>query len=221
MTSVQLERRLAKKTGRTLKLVLTNNRHRVLTYRPDRSAPDELRVSRIFLAADDEILEALAAFIKGSRRARHVLQRFADLATERQARRRARRGLDVQTAGEVYDLQAIFDKLNVRYFGGGVDAYITWGRRRSLPGKRTVQLGTYSESERLIRINPVLDQRQVPRHVVEKVVYHEMLHHVLTPKKTTGRRCLHGKEFNEHESKFPRFDEAEQWLNRNLRVVLG
>jgi predicted SprT family Zn-dependent metalloprotease len=111
--------------------------------------------------------------------------------------------------------------LNYRYFAGSVNAYITWGRRRATPGKQTVALGTYSEAERLIRINPVLDQPEVPRHVIEKVVFHEMLHHVLTPRNSGRRRCLHGKEFMEFEHRFPRYDEAEQWLEHNIKLVLA
>jgi predicted SprT family Zn-dependent metalloprotease len=218
MTAAQLERRLSRVTGRKLSVTLTNNRQRVLTYHP----PGLLRISRIFLTADEEVLAALAAFIRGSRRAKHVLQAFTDRRIENLARRRARRGgIPVQPHGERYDLQSIFDRLNYRYFAGSVDAYITWGRRRALPGKRSVQLGTYSAPERLIRINPVLDQPRVPRHVVEKVVFHEMLHHVLTPRERQVRRCLHTKEFLEAEKHYSQYDAAEQWLQRNMKVVLA
>ena len=90
-----------------------------------------------------------------------------------------------------------------------------------MPGKRTVQLGVYSEAERLIRINPVLDQPHVPRPVVEKVVFHEMLHHVLPARTSGNRRCLHTKEFLECERNYRHYDEAERWLERNMRVVLA
>ena len=221
MTRAQLQTRLARRTGRKFVITLTNNRHRVLTYRPSRRGPGVLRLSRIFLSADAVVLSALADFIAGSRRAKRILQIFVDHETDRLNRRRARLGVPVQTDGACYDLQAIFDRLNYRYFGGGVDAYITWGRRHALPGKRTVQLGTYSESERLIRINPVLDQAVVPSHVIEKVIFHEMLHHVLQPAASQTRRCLHGKEFNEKERRFAHYDRAERWLQQNLRVVLA
>lgn len=217
MTAAQLEKKLSRVTGRSLSVTLTNNRQRVLTYQ----SPGILRLSRIFLMADEEVIAALAAFIKGNQRAKRVLQAFADRETARQARRRARRGLQVAPQGAKYDLQEIFDRLNYRYFAGSVNAYITWGRRRAVPGKRTVQLGTYSDAERLIRINPVLDQPRIPRHVVEKVVFHEMLHHVVTPSDNGARRCLHTKEFNEFEKRFPKYNQAERWLQRNLNVVLA
>lgn len=221
MTVRQLEQKLSRTTGRRIRVVLTNNRHRVLSYHPERDQPATLRLSRMFLGANTEVLRALAAFIKGSQRAKRVLQAYVDRQTERLARRRARQGIPVHTRGQYFDLQQIFDQLNFRYFAGGVDAYITWGRRRQVPGKQSVQLGTYSEAERLIRINPVLDQARVPRHVVEKVVFHEMLHHVLTPRRSARRRCLHTKEFLESEQRYARYAEAERWLKRNMRVVLG
>lgn len=221
MTTAQLQRKLSRMTGRRLTIMLTNNRQRVLTYRPSRTGPSLLRLSRIFLSAKEPVIAALADFIGGSRRAKRVLQTFVDRETDRLNRRRARFGVPVHTEGTHYDLQQIFDRLNYRYFAGGVDVYITWGRRHVLPGKRTVQLGTYCESERLIRINPVLDQAAVPKHVVEKVIYHEMLHHVLPPAKAALRRCLHGREFHELEQRYPRYEQAERWLQRNLRVVLG
>jgi predicted metal-dependent hydrolase len=52
----------------------------------------------------------------------------------------------------------------------------------------------------------------VPRHVVEYLVYHEMLH-LRHPVKLRGsRRCVHSKEFKEEEKLFPHFEEAKRYL---------
>ncbi len=222
MTVTDLERRLSRRTGRRIRIVLTNNRHHVLTYRRHRNVPDELRLSRFFLRADDEILRALAAFLLGSRAAHLILQRYVDRENERVLRRRAARGLAVQTQGETHDLERIFKDLNRRYFGRAVRAHISWGPRRSTRGRKSIQLGVYDRAQRLIRIHPVLDQPHVPRHVVEKVVFHEMLHHVLDRRTATGeRRCLHGPEFLELERTYEHFTLAERWLTRNLARMVA
>ena len=73
-----------------------------------------------------------------------------------------------------------------------------WGRRRKHPPKDHFVFGTIQEEDRVIRINPVLDQAFVPLWFLKYVLYHEMLHSVVpdknccewttmfTPKNSTG-----------------------------------
>jgi hypothetical protein len=222
MTQAELEQRLSRKTGRTLHIVLTNNRRHALTYRARSREPDILRLSRFFLRADPAILKALAGFITGHAWAKPVLQAYINRESERLGRQRARRGMPVRTMGNRFDLQAILDDLNRSYFSDSVDVRITWGRHRQVKGKKSVQLGIYAAHERLIRIHPVLDEPGIPLHVIEKVVFHEMLHHVMGGTVSAeGRRCLHSDEFRSLERCFTQYDRAERWLRNNLRKVLG
>ncbi len=215
-----LERRLQRATGRRIQLVVTNNRRRMLTYTPSPDGHDTLRLNRIFLDADEKIQRALSAFLRGNPDVQAVLQDYVDRRTRKLARGLAQKPLMLCTQGRVYDLQAIFDTINRRYFKSVVDVSITWGRRRTCAQKASVQLGTYSPSERLIRINPVLDDPKVPHFVIEKIVYHEMLHHVVPPEKSGKRMNFHSAEFRNLESLFPYAEKAEHWIDRHLSLIL-
>ena len=73
-----------------------------------------------------------------------------------------------------------------------------WGRRRKARPKEYFIFGTIQEEDRVIRINPLLDQPFVPLWFLQYVLYHEMLHSVVpdetnrpadgafTPKNSTG-----------------------------------
>ena len=78
----------------------------------------------------------------------------------------------------------------------------------------------YSFDDRVIRVSPVLDAREVPRFVVEWVVYHELLHHVLPVEQAGGRSRYHTRRFKTLERAFAHYDEAKQWEEQNLEWLL-
>lgn len=120
--------------------------------------------------------------------------------------------------GRFFDLKAIFDKVNARFFGNSLKGYtITWGRRRRLAPRRYFVFGTIHEEERVIRIHPRLDASFVPLWFLEYVVYHEMLH-AIVPEETgpTGRRRIHTKEFFRREQAYPLYKRARRWETENL-----
>ncbi len=100
--------------------------------------------------------------------------------------------LNLHQEGRHFDLGAIFDQLNRRYFRGQLRNYkVMWGRRRKHRPKDHFVFGTIQEEDRVIRIHPLLDQAFVPRWYLKYVLYHEMLHSVVPDKtlrqwKTTG-----------------------------------
>ena len=55
--------------------------------------------------------------------------------------------------------------------------------------RRSIKLGSYSATERLIRVHPALDRPWVPRYFVSYIVYHEMLHHVIPSSQGTAGAC--------------------------------
>ena len=118
--------------------------------------------------------------------------------------------------GYFYDLDAIFDELNMRFFHGLL------GRPRmswSQVGARR-RLGHYDVSHNVIIISRVFDHFSVPRYAVEYIVYHEMLH-LRHPVKLRGsRRCVHSAEFRAEEKQFPKFDAAKQFLRKLSRVPI-
>src|SRR5205807_8380300 len=69
------------------------------------------------------------------------------------------RHLNLRQEGEHFDLGAIFDHLNKRYFRGRLRNYkVKWGRRRKHRPKDHFVFGTIQEEDRVIRIHPLLDQ---------------------------------------------------------------
>ena len=112
--------------------------------------------------------------------------------------------------GKMYNLEAIFEDLNVRFFYGLMARpQIAWSRDHS----RT-RLGHYDPARNTIVVSRALDHPRVPRYVVEYIVYHEMLH-LRHPVKLCGsRRSVHSLEFQAEEKLFPRLDRAKQFLRQ-------
>lgn len=226
----RLRSRLAPLLGRPLgKLILTDNRSRILSATPDGLRLD-VRIHRSFCLADDEILRAVAGFLTSgpgsASRRRHlaiIRLHFAEHTAQEPPRRRR---LVLRPIGETIDLRELFASLNREYFASSIEALITWGRngarRRRRRGGFSIRLGSYQETDRLIRIHPALDRPDVPRYVVESVVYHEMLHAAMPATLSRGRRRLHPPEFRRRERLFRHFVAAESWLEKNLeRLVRG
>lgn len=126
--------------------------------------------------------------------------------------------LNLRHEGKYFDLRAIFDRLNRKYFRGRLRNYkVEWGRRRKHRPRDYFTFGTIQEEDRVIRINPWLDQPFVPLWFLQYVLYHEMLHSVVPeevgPK---GRRRVHTQEFNRRERKFRSYQRARRWEEQNL-----
>jgi hypothetical protein len=140
------------------------------------------------------------------------------------------RRLSLCPLGEVLDLREVVADLNQRYFAGRLKVRITWGKAAGESAhpasncRRTrtasLQLGSYSYEDRLIRIHRVLDRPGVPRYVVESVVFHELLHADLPPVTRRGRRYFHTPEFRRRERQFRHFERADCWVRENLQQLL-
>jgi len=112
--------------------------------------------------------------------------------------------------GRVYDLDAIFEEINMRFFGGLMARpRMSWsqGRARNL-------LGHYDPAHNAIVVSRIFDHPAIPRYAVEYIVYHEMLH-LRHPVKLNGsRRCVHSTEFRAEEKLFPQLEAAQRFLRR-------
>ncbi len=126
--------------------------------------------------------------------------------------------LNLEHEGKHFDLRAIFDRLNARYFRSRLRGYrVVWGRRRSRLPKEYFVFGTIQEEDRLIRINPRLDQPFVPLWFLQYVLYHEMLHSVVPDEiGLDGRRRVHTEEFYRREREYPSYKRARRWEDENL-----
>ncbi len=237
-----LERRLSQAYQRPVMLSVTDNCRRMISC-SKRGGILTARIHHMFLDAAPEVQDALVRYVvKSERGASQLVGRYID---ENGHRIRATRALSfkIRTQGEHHDLLALFHKLNDRYFAGQVDALITWGRRvrrtgaaakpttktgkagksgRAAPpdARRAIKLGTYSATERLIRIHPVLDRSWVPRYFVSFVIYHEILHHVMPATVVGGRRVLHPPIFQARERYFRDFERSMAWERGHLHRLL-
>jgi len=122
--------------------------------------------------------------------------------------------------GVYHNLNIIYSRLNEHYFQNQIDSAITWGKWGKGKNTRSIRLGSYDASRRLITIHPALDQAGVPRICVERIVYHEMLHQKHPIKIKNGRRSIHTASFLEEEIYFTGAQIADQWFKCNLDRLL-
>src|SRR5207247_10124134 len=130
--------------------------------------------------------------------------------------------LCLETGGSYFDLRHVFDKINARHFSNRLRGYkVVWGRKRRERAKEYFILGTIQEEDRVIRINPWLDQKFVPLWFLQYILYHEMLHAVVPDKaRSNGRRWVHTDEFNRREREFRFYKRARRWEDENLARFL-
>ncbi|MFO8072126.1 MAG: hypothetical protein R6V85_09650 [Polyangia bacterium] len=206
-------------------VTFTDNRSTMISFR-SRRGRIALRLHRMFRSADDGTLEALARYLRG-RDVTAESELDSYIAAHRGEIRaaRARRTPTRSALGDVYDLEEILAGVSARYFGGETGARIHWGRRPQRRKRRRSRrvsraLATYCYDDRTIRVNPVLDSRRVPRYVVEWVVYHELLHHVLPVERAGKRSRYHTNSFRALERGFERYEDARRWEEENAEWLL-
>jgi hypothetical protein len=209
-----LEAALARETGKSLDLILTENRSVLLSFRRE-GGTLRLRLHRMFLHAPQAVVAAVARTLRRrSRNADGDVRRFMNENLHR-VRKPPRPLPPFVTSGRVHDLQQAFDRLNARFFENALRVPLTWGRGSG------ITFGSYDPVLALIRIHPVLDRADVPLYFVESVVYHEMLHHHLGGvADRAGRTVYHSRAFREAEARFPRQQEALAWEKQNLPQLL-
>jgi hypothetical protein len=218
-----LERRIRAHLERAaVHVTLTDNHYTMISVRRViRERRYDVRLHHMFADADPVITRALARYIADNDRdASRVLGDFID---GNQGPVRAQRSPThvLITSGEVYDLREIFDDLNQRYFGGQIDAAITWGARNGKVRRRnSIKMGSYSVEERLIRIHRSLDRKFIPRFFVEWIVFHEMLHQVHDIKVKNGRREYHSHAFLVEETRFEHYRQARLWERAHIDALL-
>ena len=112
--------------------------------------------------------------------------------------------------GQHYDLEEVFDHLNVRFFHGLMARpQMTWSGNHARQS-----LGHYDPAHNTIVVSRIFDRPGVPRYAVEYLVYHEMLH-LRHPVKLRGsRRCVHPAAFQAEEKLFPHLEQAKKYLKQ-------
>jgi len=178
-------------------------------------------VSDILSEAPPMVLEALAEILlaqvyrrRPSREARecYLAYTFRPAVRHRIDQARRERGTKrlLPARGRHFDLEAIYAELNQKFFHDQLRGVrIGWSSKRS---RRT--LGHYDDAHRAITITRWFDSPQVPRDLVEYVMFHEMLHMRFPVEHRRHRRVVHSAEFRKAEKQFPKYEVALRQLKR-------
>ena len=131
----------------------------------------------------------------------------------RENKREKGRKVISSAAGEIYDLEEIFARINSIYFRNAIPKpTLTWSARQTYR-----ILGHHDATHETIVISKSRDDVKVPLYVVEFVVFHEMLHIFHPTMRRDGRNYNHTPEFRRNEKKFIHFEQAEKWIEQNAR----
>jgi hypothetical protein len=181
----------------------------------------EFRITDVLEGAPAQILEALAYILLSKLLRRPTPRTFAERYRRYLNRKDMRRSLQLvkqargrklisSPQGTCYDLEAIFEELNFRYFHGLIGRpLLGWSRRPS-----RVMLGHYDPSHNAIVLSRFLDRSNVARLAVEYVLFHEMLHLRFPVEHRGARRCVHTGDFKQAEKEFIGLKEAKELLKR-------
>ena len=172
----------------------------------------EVRLQAIFLDATPEVLDEVAGMVAGRTGERPAIRGFVEASFSRNSRVAARFRTPAAPAsgrGEHHDLVLYAAELNSLYLNGRSRAAVSWGRRHRRGVVRSIRFACYDPARNLIIMNRRLDSPAIPRHFVEFVLFHEMLHEVLgIGEKADGSRDIHGRVFKLMETTFPDFDKS-------------
>src|SRR5579875_1240316 len=109
-----------------------------------------------------------------------------------------------------YDLCALFEELNLKYFHGLMARpELGWSLRRS-----HTALGHYDPSHHVIVLTSLFDSEEAPELAVKFVLFHEMLHLRYPTEHRNGRRCVHTRAFKAAEREFENYELAKAEVRR-------
>lgn len=179
----------------------------------------EVRISDLISGAPTTVREALAHILLGKLHRRPAPLAYVTCYRQWLNRREVRRTLHLvrqsrgrkflsAPEGQHYNLVALFESLNTRYFAGLMARpALGWSRNPS----RTL-LGHYDPSHNAIILSRILDRLDVPEFVVQFVLFHEMLHLKHPAEHRGSRRLVHTPDFRHEEKQFDAYAEAKTWL---------
>jgi hypothetical protein len=112
-----------------------------------------------------------------------------------------------------HHLQSLADEVHRTYFFKYPPLPVRWGQQITRKKRRSIRLGSYNHLTAEVRIHPMLNSPHVPAFFIQSVIHHEYLHHVLG--------APHNRRFKQHERTFRYHREAQEWIRRNLGLLLG
>jgi hypothetical protein len=112
-----------------------------------------------------------------------------------------------------HHLDSLAAEVHRTYFFKYPPLPVRWGQQITRKRRRSIRLGSYNHATAEVRIHPSLNAPNVPAFFIQSIIYHEYLHHVLG--------ASHNRRFHAHERQFRYYREAQEWIRRNLFMLLG
>jgi hypothetical protein len=203
---------------------------------PDRSSSArglEVRMHSMFVAAPPAVHAAVASWIRSGNRAPRACALLDEWIHESLERlpKDSRRRVRLEARGRRHDLGAMMRELLVTELGATelgneIEALpekprVTWGKSARSRTRHSLRLGSYDPESAIVRIHPVLDQDGVPDFFVRYVVFHELLHAVLPPRRGEGSRWIHhGREFRRRERAYADYERAIAWEKAHMTELI-
>ncbi len=209
-----------------VEVTFTQNRSTMISFRKVRGCY-HVRLHRMFRHADLTMLRHLLGYLTTKKKSSaDAIDEFIARHRDEIDRSGPRRRVTLISNGKHFDLNEVLDRVCRRYFGGTQDVRITWAaapkrlkrRRRTRTVSRA--LATYSYEDKIIRVSPVLDAAHVPAYVMDWIVYHELLHHVLPIVRAGARNIYHSKKFRSLERGFEQYESAKAWEDAHMAELL-
>lgn len=204
------------KKGHSVELTLTRNRRSMISVQRLSPGRTRLRMHESFAEAPESILVDLEHTLLTND---HLAwKRVAAFARTIDVPGEPKRSSPLYTQGSYFDLDAELGFVKSAYFEDPPEATITWGqagkaRRRK---RRSIRFGSWVESDKLVRIHPLLDQKWIPQDFIRYIIYHELCHAVAKPLSHGGGHYrIHHPEFKRLEAHYPTLEEMEK-LSRKI-----
>lgn len=112
-----------------------------------------------------------------------------------------------------HHLASLAAEVHRTYFSKYPPLPVRWGHQITRKRRRSIRLGSYNHHTTEIRIHPLLNSPHIPAFFIQSVIHHEYLHHVLGGN--------HNRRFHAAERKFAYYRESQEWIRRNLFLLLG
>ncbi len=123
------------------------------------------------------------------------------------------------TKGCRWDLKEVFDSLNEKYFCNRLSSFLRWGCASSKTSYQSTRKDNAGKTVHCITIAGIYNHPSVPRFAIESIMYHEMLHIHIPPRKENDRTITHGKDFKMLERSFPHYPEWRKWERETLPLL--
>jgi len=133
----------------------------------------QIQIHEIFLSSNDQIIEALAKYIKKKdKESFFLIRKFAyeNLLNQNYEKKVLLKNLRV--VGKFYNLQELLEEIFLQYFPDlPIQIKITWRSCRRTFFQRSCVFGSYSQVLKLIRINSILDTKDCPKTLISFIIY--------------------------------------------------